>query len=80
MLNELSVCKWVLANRAKHYKDLILHNLEERDAALANFTHDAYVILLILEKLADEEYLNEYRKLYNCLKTKLAAIQVIQNE
>lgn len=75
MTRELAVCKSTLSNRAEHYKHLILHNIRTKDDAIADFTHDAYVILLIVGKLCDTTYLNNYIDLYNRLMKEIRELK-----
>lgn len=71
MVKELAICKTVLYNRAKHYKYLLSRKITTKEEALGKFRNEAYVIILILEQMCHDEYLDNYKKLYNQLKEEL---------
>lgn len=62
---------WVLSDRAEDYKDRVSRKTYTIEEAIDKFRHDAYIVILVLEKLANEKYLNEYKKLYNRLKSEI---------
>lgn len=68
----LSACTFTLRNIASHYKHNLRYHIQTKSEAIDSFRRDAYVIILIAEKLCNEEELNTYRKLYNELKKELS--------
>ena len=69
--NILSVCEHTLRTIAEHYKRQLRYHVRTKSEAIDSFRRDAYVIILIAEKLCNEDELNMYRKLYNELKKEL---------
>ena len=67
----LSACTYTLRDIAAHYKYHLRYHIQTKGEAIDSFRREAYVALLIAEKLLDECELREYRKLYNELKNEL---------
>lgn len=64
-------CEHTLISIAEHYKYHVMYHVQSKAEAIDSFRRDAYVILLIAEKLCDETELRRYRKLYNQLKSEI---------
>lgn len=69
--NVASVCELTLRNCAYHYKYHIRYHVQTKTEAINSFRREAYVILLIAEKLCNDCELKKYRELYNQLKDEL---------
>lgn len=67
----LSACTFTLRDIAAHYKHNLRYHVQTKAEAVDSFRRDAYIIILIAEKLCNEDELYAYRQLYNELKKEI---------
>ena len=80
VLKELSACVATIRHFSRQHRYHVERKIETKEEALRCFRHEAYVILLVLEQIADDKTVDAFRAEYNRLKDRITEIIVNGDE